>query len=46
MARWMATRPAPAKPGSAEDARLAMLITASAGAASPAWNRIAELTGG
>jgi len=46
MARWMTNRPAPAELPSAEDARLATLIAASVGAVSPAWNRIAELTGG
>jgi DNA-binding transcriptional MerR regulator len=46
MVRWMANRPAPADPPSAEDAQLAKLIAASVGAVSPAWNRIAELTGG
>jgi len=46
MARWMTSRPAAAEPPSAEDAQLAKLIAASVGAVSPAWNRIAELTGG
>jgi DNA-binding transcriptional MerR regulator len=46
MARWMTNRPAPTELPSAEDAQLAKLIAASVGAVSPAWNRIAELTGG
>jgi DNA-binding transcriptional MerR regulator len=46
MVRWMTDRPARAERPSAEDAQLANLIAASVGAVSPAWNRIAELTGG
>ena len=45
MMRWMTNRPVPAEPPAAGDAQLAKLIAASVGAVSPAWNRIAELTG-